>query len=96
MNIADELNIVYIKQVDGMDVVELPVSKFEYLLQKAYELGRKELAINKLCELGNVTPLPPEISPSLFPTGDMGLILNGNHSNQVAIGSKNVSLIEQG
>lgn len=91
MNIADKLNIVYIKQVDGMDVVELPVSKFEHLLQKAYKLGREEL-----CELGNITPLPLEISPSLFPTGDMGLILNGNHSNQVAIGSKNVSLIEQG
>lgn len=29
MSIADELNIVYIKQNKGMDVIEIPVSKFE-------------------------------------------------------------------
>ena len=89
MNIADELNIVYIKQVDGVDVVELPVSKFEYLLQKAYERGRKELAVDKLCELGNVTPLPPEISPSLFPTGEIAYKINGNYSNQLTVDSTN-------
>lgn len=88
MNIANELNIVYIKQAEEMDVIEIPVSKFEQLLQKAYELGRKELIINQFCELGNINPLP---------TGDIKHTLEGNYSNQFTIDCNNtVSLIEQG
>ena len=87
MSIADELNIVYIKQIEGMDVIEIPVSKFEQLLQEAYELGRKELIINQFCELGNINPLP---------SIDIKHILDGNYSGQVTVDSNNTSIIKQG
>ena len=87
MSIADELNIVYIKQIKGMDIIELPISKFEQLLQEAYELGRKELVINKFCELGNINPLP---------TGDIGLTLEGSYSNEFTIGNNSTPIIKQG
>ena len=87
MSIANELNIVYIKQIEGRDVIELPVSKFEQLLQKAYELGRNELIINQLCELGTVAP---------YPSIDIKHMLDGNYSGQVTVGSNNTSIIKQG